>query len=513
MWRQNCKGQTFLLFLFSLDFSNSFQLNPSVLQTTAKYSSRTRNHHSRPFLFQKPHPQDVKNHITTTKLYQSFNNNNQFDMSKPTFDILSLRTIRNDALIQYSSTNQSEPLRINLYFLLACTCLAFPSISESVGIQLPENVPNLVLTLGSIGGAMVSALLFLRECKARSKQLNRIELEMNAEFLNVKVSPSLGGQVVSLQQLAKNQQKKIIAIAGSKENVREVLKEGMVLRRRLVQSNTLLVVLRVDISSNQKWDWDKEDAGMIGGRWFAEANDVSQWMDYFSGLAQNNQDNSNGDNNNLISPSDALLWFGLNANRRSFGSGMGISSLKFLELMGSFLRPTVVLNDDDPADTNSNTELLNSQQNFYKALTNGDEELMKTIWTTPSGNNGVDGAKEVTEVINSGGRIDDWKSCLMEGARPEGMMTADSDARIFSDTEAYTTTIEFPANTPMESGTLLAIQKWVRSDTTEPWALLLHQTIPWTAYSRASGTLRCDCRGCVALTRGPERRTFGGIIG
>jgi hypothetical protein len=31
--------------------------------------------------------------------------------------------------------------------------------------------------------------------------------------------------------------------------------------------------------------------------------------------------------------------------------------------------------------------------------------------------------------------------------------------------------------------------------------------------AKARGTLRCDCRGCVALTRTPERRTFGGMIG
>ena len=31
--------------------------------------------------------------------------------------------------------------------------------------------------------------------------------------------------------------------------------------------------------------------------------------------------------------------------------------------------------------------------------------------------------------------------------------------------------------------------------------------------SRAGGTLRCDSRGCVALTRAQEKRTFGGLVG
>lgn len=93
------------------------------------------------------------------------------------------------------------------------------------------------------------------------------------------------------------------------------------------------------------------------------------------------------------------------------------------------------------------------------------------------------------------------------------MKVSGADSVIVSDTEAYTTVIEFPPNTGIDSATLLAIQRWSRSSRDDSWKLDLHQTIPWSPETKAQGKLRCDCRGCVALTRGPERRTFGGIIG
>lgn len=333
---------------------------------------------------------------------------------------------------------------------------------------------------------------------------------MNAEFLVVKLADSLGGNIQSLKELGQNQQKKILAIAGSRDEVKKILMQGMVLRRRLVQANCLIVVVPVDISNSNdmKWNWEKEDSGIIGGRWLAQSNNLPTWIDYFTDLA--NIEDNNNDSDESVEDSkmnDGLLWFGLNANRRSFGSGTGSSSLKFLELMGSFLRPTVIINEDDPPDSNSNPELIEAQQTFYKALCTGDKESMKKIWSPSSL------TAEVTEVIEAGGRIDDWGSCLMDGARPEDMLTSDSDAWVKSDTEAYTTTIEFPPTAPMESGSLLAIQRWTRMNKDDEWKLDLHQTIPWTAEAKANGTLRCDSRGCVALTRSREKRTFGTMIG
>lgn len=189
----------------------------------------------------------------------------------------------------------------------------------------------------------------------------------------------------------------------------------------------------------------------------------------------------------------------------------------------------------DSDKTTSEKEVLELVKSFYAALTTGDQDALESIYSQSN-------SKEVSEVrtigkfirkvcivrcrlayswiliflqqvIDMGGRIDSWKDCLAEGARPSEMQVSGADATVYSDTEAYTTCIEFPANTGMDSASLLAVQRFVRANKNEPWKLDLHQTIPWNLETKAQGTLQCDCRGCVALTRGNERRTFGGIIG
>lgn len=176
-----------------------------------------------------------------------------------------------------------------------------------------------------------------------------------------------------------------------------------------------------------------------------------------------------------------------------------------------------------------------AKKEFYKALTTGDRKAISAIFSSePSAvvsevrtilflaqeariqSPESSQAKSLSvdaQVVTAGGRIDDWSACLEDGARPEGMTISGSDALVISDTEAYSTVVEFPANTGMDTATLLAVQKWVRSSSNDEWKLEVHQTIPWSPHTRAQGTLRCDCRGCVALTRSTERRTFGGLMG
>lgn len=124
------------------------------------------------------------------------------------------------------------------------------------------------------------------------------------------------------------------------------------------------------------------------------------------------------------------------------------------------------------------------------------------------------------KVVKAGGRIDSWKTCLAEGARPSNMKTSGSDVLVVSPSLAYSTCVEFPVvdnvgydNASSFGATLLAVQRWEKDTDINKWKLEYHSTIPWSTDTRAGGTLRCDCRGCVALTRSPERRTFGGIIG
>lgn len=414
---------------------------------------------------------------------------NPFDISKPVFDLFALRQIRGDALLQYNTLNQSEPLRISIYGLLAVACFSAPLVSEAVGGE----PMNLAATAASTLAGFGSVVLFVNECRKRSQQLSRIEKELNAENLRVRlpasaIADSPYGQPESLLQLKRSPvPPRIIALCGSASQLKEALTSLQVLGRRLRQSSAFVVAVPLDGSKRSDW-------GIGDGRapWLAEAFDVDEWKNYFDELAENTGD---------------FRWFGLNSNGRSFGSGSG-ECPQWLQLLGQHLRPTELLDEDDEVAVLSNDEksVIECQANFYKALTTGDFDMLTSLYSPEQ-------SPLVSEVVSAEGRLDDWKSCLEEGARPEGMKVSGSDAVVLSDTRAFSTTVEFPANTGLDTATLLATQQWVRSSPDDGWKLELHQTIPWSPESRAQGTLRCDCRGCVALTRSTERRTFGGLIG
>jgi hypothetical protein len=245
------------------------------------------------------------------------------------------------------------------------------------------------------------------------------------------------------------------------------------------------------LDCSNRVDWGIGDSRTA---WLAEAFDADEWKEYFDGLSEC----SNGE----------FRWFGLNSNGRSFGSGSG-EIPQWLQVMGQHLRPTELLDEDDAvaaALSNDEKNVIECQTNFYKALTTGDLHALTSMYSQEL-------SPLVSEVVSAGGRLDTWKSCLEDGARPEGMKVSGSDAALVSDTLAFSTTVEFPADTGIDTATLLAIQQWIRSSPGDEWKLKLHQTIPWSPESRAQGTLRCDSRGCVALTRYKERRTFGGLIG
>lgn len=79
---------------------------------------------------------------------------NQFDVSKPVFDLFALRQIRGDALLQYNALNQSEPLRINIYGLVAVACFSAPLVSEAVGGEPLTFVATAASTLAGFGSVV-----------------------------------------------------------------------------------------------------------------------------------------------------------------------------------------------------------------------------------------------------------------------------------------------------------------------------------------------------------------------
>jgi hypothetical protein len=340
-----------------------------------------------------------------------------------------------------------------------------------------------------------------------------MEKELNAESLEIKlpVSKAISSNrpVVRLKEL--RGKRRIVAIRGNKEQLAEIVTNTLCsLRRRFVQSQTLVVLIPTDGSTVEEWDgvWDTNQMG--DSMWLADANNNEQFLEYFrdllGGLAMMTNNNEATTNNE-----DELAWFALNFKGRSIASGIG-EAPKILELMGQQLQPIQLIDESDaaiiPDAMPEASELLECQKKFYNILTSSSEkEAMEAVFTD-------DNMEEVNEVIAAGGRIDGWSTCLAPDARPVNMVISDQDVFLSSSpTLAYTTCVEFPPNAGIDCATLLATQRWVRKTENDDWKLELHQTIPWSAGTRAAGTLRCDCRGCVALTSNPEKRTFGGLIG
>jgi len=363
---------------------------------------------------------------------------------------------------------------------------------------------NTLTTIGSLVLATGSGALFFRECTRRAGQLTRIEKELNTESLPIRLPTNPFSEMpysnaIPLKGLrGLSKPPRIIAICGNQAKLTKALKELAIYRQRFTQASVYVVAVSTD-GSNAK-DWQVLDQNSYKS-WLADPYQPQVWVDYFRGLTNEEADDGFD-----------FRWFGLNSNGRSFGSGAG--AIRIIQLMGQFLRPVDFLDVSDDETTkklNSETttaekEVLEVVDSFYNALTTGDQDMIENIYSQSN-------SKDVSEVIDLGGRIDSWKDCLAEGARPSGMQISKADVTIFSDTEAYATSIEFPANTGMDSASLLAVQRFVRADNEDAWKIDLHQTIPWSLEAKAQGTLQCDCRGCVALTRGKERRTFGGILG
>lgn len=374
------------------------------------------------------------------------------------FDLYALRTVRGDALAKYNTLNQSEPLRINLWLFLAGSFLTgtwtIPEITDTVVS------PTMGIGLISLG--IGCGLLANREIGRRNKQLYRIERELLAQDIRVRLpnnafADSRYKPATTIRSVL-GEGNRVVAICGKTLSTedRMVLKA---LSRRFQQANTFIVTEDTTIS----------DTAM------AIPADVEEYKTFFFdslGLEVSN-----------------VGWFGLKSNGRSLGSGTSLPS--WLQILGKSLLPVETLYENAPAVPTIDPDLEAAQKQFYHALTTGNEtEILLVFGPNES-------AKPVTMVIGEGGRLDGWQACLKPDARPAGMIIADSDSFVEGN-QAYTTCIEFPAN--MTDATLLAVQQWEKTADGD-WKLCLHQTIPWTTERPAAGTLLCDGRGCVSLVQ------------
>ena len=311
-------------------------------------------------------------HSGSTSRLHNDRQGNQFDISKPTFDLLSFRLIRSDALLRYNSLNQSEPLRINLFLLATISLLGYPLWCESV----TGDVPSVTSSVGAAGVGLACGALFWRERSRRSNQLKRMEKELNAGSLSVTlpVNKAISSVRPEVRLVDLKSKRRIVAIRGSKEQFKSsgVLDTIFALRRRMIQSQTLVVLIPTDgTKSNDELGLNDYQLG--DALWLANPSNLNEWEDYFNELIDN--------------PSGQLAWFALNFNGRSIASGVN-EAPRLLELMGQQLQPMEILDESDGVELVEGQkmaiakEIMEKQQNFYGVLTDSDDQSkMQSIYS------------------------------------------------------------------------------------------------------------------------------------
>ena len=515
----------------SLNLCTAFA-NPTRTQTKASFL---------PNRFSPKRDKVVKNR--PSPLLLSYNDNNDredykaYDLTKPTFDVYTLRGVRGDALAKYNSLNQSEPLRINLSLLAAFFSFSYPSIVSSSSSSLPMMQDSggsatlstfsggepMTTTALCIGAGLAFAANFVRECRRRNRQLTRLEKELQALELPIRMpaksvlSDSMyESSTQTIRQLQGSRTLRVLALFGTKDSLKQALEQLFVLSRRLVQSETVVVPIPSDDSTPVDWGLDASTLRSRGQQpWLAAPGNAAEWKSYFSELSSTSTTSNDGSPESDDSTLGNFKWFGLSALGRSFGSGQG-SIPSWIQLMGQHMRPTIVLDEDDSpllskssASESSSENEINEKEGlvydrlkqFYSALTEGDETAMCSGIFPNNSSDNASLSPPVTDIMNEGGRLDPWALCLKEGNRPSGMRVADADVVMFED-RAYSTVVEFPdVGMDVIDASLLAQQNWIKDGEGE-WKLLQHQTIPWSNAARAGGTLVCDKRGCVSLVRG-----------
>jgi hypothetical protein len=237
-------------------------------------------------------------------------------------------------------------------------------------LTLPGRVATVAVSL-LFGG------LFVRECKKRSNQLNRIEKELNAEGLPIRLpANALSDQRYTkpmvLKQLrsSKSIPPRILALYGEDEKLKDALKGLWALGKRLQQASVYVVCIPTASSSFQAYEWVLEQRNSMDKTipWLADSYDDKVWRSYFKELTPADTANP------------AFLWFGLNSNGRSIGSGANEVPM-WLQLLGQHFRPTMDDFELMDAPTTSSSEggeaaLSRSVKHFYAALTTGNKEAM-----------------------------------------------------------------------------------------------------------------------------------------
>lgn len=485
-----------------------------------------------------------------------------YDMSRAQLDPLSGRSFRRDALLQYASTNQSEPLRILLFALLAAILALAPIVSDevpsSLGAVLSEAPAKASCALGALG----SVALFQRERSRRTAQLVRIERECALRELPVTLDDGVVRRTIPLRQLSG--ERAAVLLLGSPARVRAMLDEARVLAPRLAEAEVLLVGVPLSGTAASGADASKAVASarelmLAFGpcSWLGVSAAASKWEAFASDVLGLGEDRA------LLSEQGG--WIALTRRGRTCGSGLGPAQLD--QLLGAQYGPRTPLPPvgawaeaaareakaaaakaaaAGAADAQSAagvaarpvtaaSRLLDAQQALYTALSAADGPALSQLWAAESpllaraaGEMpevflfGSEGAKAAA--AEGAARMDDWAAVLGDGATV-GLQVGGCTAAILGETQAtqqdgsgsgsrdggplqgLTSCLEYPparadGSTPP---TLLATQRWVAegvgTGSEKQWRLVSHRTIPFAFRMGAMACLRCDARGCVAFNR------------
>lgn len=391
------------------------------------------------------------------------------------FDLLSLRSFRREALLQYTNTNQSEPLRVLLFF--------FGVFAGACALCLAPRDASLQYYLGSVSTMLVSGGLFVRESGKRTRQLIRLEREyMVGDFLVESTDPATG-MIRQLPAAALRKQSRLLILYGKERQLQQALRLAAGYRRRFEQSS--IVVVAVASSGSAGSAAEAALGGLRGVRaasgWLWNAAGAEEWQDYFEEILQD-RGGAQG----------RLTWAAFNLKGRVFGSDFGLPIWDELLAAAPPMRP--VRSTETPWESPETAELLQMQSKFYHALCSGDESGLTQLFLSEedpslSAQIQVDDASGDTN-------LSPWSVVLAEGNRPE-LDVSSCDAVVIATGRAMTTCIEFPILGP----TLLATQLWFLTEGAEgpAWKLASHRTIPYAPKVEARVALRCDRRGCIAF--------------
>jgi len=365
----------------------------------------------------------------------------QFDTSGQQFDLLSLRSFRRDTILQYDSTNQSEPLRIALTLLGILFSLSVPSLASELRIGGDE----LTAYVAALLGTGISGGFFLRNRSARLQRMLKIDREYAMGDLRATYR---GLRTSSLREL--RGKRRVVVVTGSEAALEETMSQARVYRRRLAAADAVIVPVCSDGREGPAGSLTVSEAE---SKWLWAPNAPQEWLGYFNELVQ-----ARG----LALQGELGAWIGLNLRGRTFGSARGAP--RWDELLGTALQPSgdgfgevkEVSRDGQQAAAEAAAAavalggaaaggealaaaekeasgLLDAQAAFYKALTDANVEQMSAIWDPTAADDAY-----VSEVAGKGARVEPW----VEGSNafpPRGLRATDCDALVLSPTEGWTT--------------------------------------------------------------------------